>query len=100
MTGCGKHSSTQAARHPGTQALSLRSIRRRACNPTPSERCARSRRVEWATGRLDEPLTVEDLAVHAGCSARTLPRRFTEQLGTSPGRWLLAQRMASAEEAG
>ncbi|MEV6471450.1 helix-turn-helix domain-containing protein [Streptomyces sp. NPDC051657] len=54
--------------------------------------------VEWATGRLDEPLTVEDLAVHAGCSARTLARRFAEQLGTSPGRWLLAQRVIAARE--
>ncbi|MFJ9890415.1 GlxA family transcriptional regulator [Streptomyces sp. NPDC091287] len=54
--------------------------------------------VEWATGRLDEPLAVEDLAVHAGCSARTLARRFTEQLGTSPGRWLLAQRVIAARE--
>ncbi|MFD5343974.1 GlxA family transcriptional regulator [Streptomyces anulatus] len=54
--------------------------------------------VEWATGRLDEPLTVEDLAAHAGCSARTLARRFTEQLGTSPGRWLLAQRVIAARE--
>ncbi|NEE21840.1 helix-turn-helix domain-containing protein, partial [Streptomyces sp. SID7499] len=54
--------------------------------------------VEWATGRLDEPLTVEDLAEHAGCSARTLARRFTEQLGTSPGRWLVAQRVAAARE--
>ncbi|MFJ4307009.1 AraC family transcriptional regulator [Streptomyces anulatus] len=45
-------------------------------------------------------MTVEDLAVHVGCSARTLTRRFTEQLGTSPGQWLLAQRMASAEEVG
>ncbi|MFH9476894.1 GlxA family transcriptional regulator [Streptomyces anulatus] len=54
--------------------------------------------VEWATGRLDEPLTVEDLAAHAGCSTRTLARRFAEQLGTSPGRWLLAQRVIAARE--
>ncbi|MGQ4712625.1 GlxA family transcriptional regulator [Streptomyces anulatus] len=54
--------------------------------------------VEWATGRLDEPMTVDDLAAHAGCSARTLARRFIEQLGTSPGRWLLAQRVIAARE--
>lgn len=54
--------------------------------------------LEWATERLGEPLAVEDLAAHAGCSARTLARRFTEQLGTSPGRWLLAQRITAARE--
>ncbi|MEU3371092.1 helix-turn-helix domain-containing protein [Streptomyces sp. NPDC006660] len=54
--------------------------------------------LEWATGRLDEPLAVEDLAAHAGCSARTLARRFTEQVGTSPGRWLLDQRITAARE--
>lgn len=54
--------------------------------------------LEWATERPGEPLAVEDLAAHAGCSARTLARHFTEQLGTSPGRWLLAQRITAARE--
>ncbi|MEV5708483.1 helix-turn-helix domain-containing protein [Actinoallomurus sp. NPDC052274] len=52
--------------------------------------------LEWITGRLGEPLTVESMAAHAGVSARTLTRRFVEQLGTSPGQWLLAQRIATA----
>lgn len=67
--------------------------------PTPPRSTARWRRS--SSGRrayFDEPLTVEDLAAHAGCSARTLARRFTEQLGTSPGRWLLAQRVIAARE--
>ncbi len=34
----------------------------------------------------------------SGCSARTLARRFTEQLGTSPGWWLLAQRIVAARQ--
>ncbi|MGD3106073.1 GlxA family transcriptional regulator [Streptomyces sp. YGL11-2] len=54
--------------------------------------------LEWMTGRLDEPLTVEELAAHAGVSARTLARRFADQLGASPGQWLLAQRIATARE--
>jgi AraC family transcriptional activator FtrA len=29
-------------------------------------------------------------------SPRTLARRFAEQLGTSPGQWLLAQRITAA----
>ncbi|GII61596.1 AraC family transcriptional regulator [Sphaerisporangium krabiense] len=54
--------------------------------------------LEWATRRLGEPLTIETLAAHAGVSARTLARRFADQLGTSPGQWLLAQRIATARD--
>lgn len=52
--------------------------------------------LEWATSRLDTQLTLGLLAEHAGLSNRTLARRFTEQLGTSPGRWLLSQRLDAA----
>ncbi|WP_207550116.1 helix-turn-helix domain-containing protein [Thermostaphylospora chromogena] len=54
--------------------------------------------LEWVGGRLGEPITVEVMAAHAGVSARTLARRFADQLGTSPGRWLLAQRIAMAQD--
>ncbi|MFJ9848994.1 helix-turn-helix domain-containing protein [Streptomyces sp. NPDC101150] len=54
--------------------------------------------LEWVTGRLDAPLSVEELAAHAGLSARTLARRFADQLGVSPGQWLLAQRIAASRE--
>ncbi|PXX63136.1 AraC family transcriptional regulator with amidase-like domain [Nocardia tenerifensis] len=54
--------------------------------------------LEWATSRLDEPLTVDDLATQAAVSPRTLARRFTDQLGIGPGQWLLAQRIALARE--
>jgi AraC family transcriptional activator FtrA len=52
--------------------------------------------LEWAADRLDSPLTVGRLAGRAGLSGRTLARRFTEQLGTSPGRWLLDRRLDAA----
>jgi AraC family transcriptional activator FtrA len=52
--------------------------------------------LEWVTSRLDTRLTVGRLAERAGLSSRTLARRFTEQLGTSPGRWLLGQRLDAA----
>lgn len=52
--------------------------------------------LEWATSQLDTELTVGRLAEHAGLSARTLARRFTEQLGTSPGHWILGQRLDAA----
>lgn len=52
--------------------------------------------LDWAAERLHEPLTVDDLAARASVSARTLARRFAEQLGVSPGRWLLQQRVTAA----
>jgi AraC family transcriptional regulator, transcriptional activator FtrA len=54
--------------------------------------------LDWATDRLSEPLTVEDLAARCALSPRTLTRRFTEQLGTTPGQWLLAQRIARTRQ--
>ncbi|MBB5784620.1 AraC family transcriptional activator FtrA [Nonomuraea jabiensis] len=52
--------------------------------------------LDWAAERLHEPITVDDLAVRAGVSPRTLARRFAGGLGVSPGRWLLQQRIAAA----
>ncbi|MFD6277147.1 GlxA family transcriptional regulator [Streptomyces sp. NPDC060209] len=51
--------------------------------------------LEWLSGRLDQPVSVADMAVRSQVSARTLTRRFTEQLGISPGRWLLDRRIAA-----
>ncbi|MFD8526632.1 helix-turn-helix domain-containing protein [Streptosporangium canum] len=53
--------------------------------------------LDWAAERLHEPLTVDDLAARAGLSPRTLARRFADQLGVSPGRWLLRQRVTAAQ---
>ncbi|MEV4464663.1 helix-turn-helix domain-containing protein [Micromonospora echinofusca] len=52
--------------------------------------------LDWAAERLHEPLTVDDLAVRANLSPRTLARRFTAQLGISPGQWLLQRRVTAA----
>ncbi|NYH55810.1 AraC family transcriptional activator FtrA [Nocardiopsis arvandica] len=49
--------------------------------------------LDWAVSRLDTRLTLGRLAERAGVSRRTLSRRFTEQLGTSPGQWLLRRRL-------
>jgi transcriptional regulator GlxA family with amidase domain len=51
---------------------------------------------DWALTRLDEPLALADLARHAGMSLRTFARRFNEEVGLSPGRWLIQQRVARA----
>jgi transcriptional regulator GlxA family with amidase domain len=50
----------------------------------------------WALERLDEPLDLERLAAHARMSIRTFTRRFRDETGLSPGRWLLAQRVEHA----
>lgn len=50
----------------------------------------------WAGDHLDRPLTVEELASHAGMSRRTFTRRFRDEVGTSPGQWLTGQRVELA----
>ncbi|MFC7892836.1 helix-turn-helix domain-containing protein [Streptomyces sp. NPDC057381] len=52
--------------------------------------------LEWAQGRLHEPLTVTDLADRAAMSPATLHRRFRAQLGTTPLAWLTAERVTLA----
>lgn len=52
----------------------------------------------WITARLDQPLTVEDLARQAKVSTRHLTRHFHAATGTTPLRWLLVQRIRRAQE--
>jgi transcriptional regulator GlxA family with amidase domain len=52
----------------------------------------------WALERLDEPLSVADLARHACVSPRTFARRFRSETGTSSIQWLLAQRVLRAQQ--
>jgi transcriptional regulator GlxA family with amidase domain len=52
----------------------------------------------WALERLGEPLTLADLAAHARMSLRTFARRFHDEVGLSPGRWLIQQRVAHARQ--
>lgn len=54
--------------------------------------------LEWASARLDQQLTLADLAHEAGVSPRTLARRFHAALGTTPLQWLLGQRIRLAQE--
>lgn len=54
--------------------------------------------LDWLAERLGEPVTIESMAAHARVSTRTLARRFADQLGTSPGQWLLTQRIAAAQD--
>jgi len=50
----------------------------------------------WALDRLDQPLDLDTLAGHARMSLRTFTRRFREETGMSPGRWLVRQRVELA----
>lgn len=52
----------------------------------------------WADARLGTELSVDDLAAQLHVSTRTLARRFANELGTSPGAWLLTRRVAWARE--
>jgi len=52
----------------------------------------------WALEHLAEPLTVADLACHAGWAPRTLTRRFLAETGRTPLQWLTAQRVAHARQ--
>jgi AraC family transcriptional activator FtrA len=54
--------------------------------------------LEWARARLDQPLTVRDLAEHAGLSTRQLARRMHAELQAGPLDWLHQQRIARAQE--
>jgi transcriptional regulator GlxA family with amidase domain len=53
--------------------------------------------LDWALARLEEPLTLPDLAKQANVSVRTLVRRFAAATGTTPLQWLLAQRVRRAQ---
>lgn len=54
--------------------------------------------LSWARDNLHLHLTVGELACHASMSERTLARRFTAELGTTPLRWLIAARVDLACE--
>ncbi|MDX3076778.1 GlxA family transcriptional regulator [Streptomyces sp. MI02-7b] len=51
----------------------------------------------WMEEHCDRELSLEDIAAHAGTSARTLNRRFREQTGTTPLQWLHRARVRRAQ---
>ncbi|GIJ73591.1 GlxA family transcriptional regulator [Virgisporangium ochraceum] len=53
---------------------------------------------EWALQRLGEPLQLADLAAHARMSVRTFTRRFRDEVGMTPGQWLIRQRVEHARQ--
>lgn len=51
----------------------------------------------WMENHLDQEMTVEQLAALAHMSPRTYARRFQQETGTTPYRWLLRQRVLLAQ---
>jgi transcriptional regulator GlxA family with amidase domain len=54
--------------------------------------------LDWMADNLGRPLSVADLARRAHMSPRTFARRFTQETGTTPLRWLTAQRVLLAQQ--
>lgn len=52
--------------------------------------------IDWALAHLEERLSVDDLAAHAGMSRRNFTRRFAEVTGTTPARWVQTRRLDEA----
>ncbi|MBU8827911.1 helix-turn-helix domain-containing protein [Mycolicibacterium goodii] len=64
--------------------------------PSTSESSLASTLV-WAQERLEQPLTVRDLARHANTSVTSLHRHFHAEVGTTPLAWLTTQRLRLAQ---
>ncbi len=54
--------------------------------------------IGWMESHLDEQVTVCELADRAAMSARTFARRFVQETGTTPQRWLTGQRVLLAQQ--
>jgi transcriptional regulator GlxA family with amidase domain len=54
--------------------------------------------IEWMERHLDQQLAVSELAQLAAMSPRTFARRFVQETGTTPQRWLTGQRILLAEQ--
>lgn len=67
--------------------------------PVPEPRVSSTARARaWALERLDEPLSVGQLATVESMSTRTFTRRFRDEVGISAGQWLTQQRLDRALE--
>jgi transcriptional regulator GlxA family with amidase domain len=81
-----------ASHRPGGQAQFIT----RPPDPRVTDRLGAA--LDWARARLDEPLTVPDLAREAGLSARQLARRMHAETSLTPLGWLHQQRIVRAQD--
>jgi len=54
--------------------------------------------LEWLPAHLASPVTVAQMAARAHMSPRTFARRFVQETGTTPQRWLTGQRILLAQQ--
>ena len=52
----------------------------------------------WLLDRLADQISLDEMAIHAQMSVRTFTRRFRDEVGSTPGRWLTAQRLERARD--
>ncbi len=64
--------------------------------PVPDDGLGLAATRAWAIQEMHRPLTVTELADHAGYSTRTFARRFLAEVGATPLQWLTAQRLVEA----
>jgi transcriptional regulator GlxA family with amidase domain len=64
--------------------------------PVPDDRFSLAPTRAWAIQEMHRPVTVAELAAHAGYSTRTFARRFVAEVGATPLRWLTDQRLIEA----
>ncbi|MER5430442.1 helix-turn-helix domain-containing protein [Streptomyces sp. NPDC002588] len=56
-----------------------------------------ARLLSWLDERLEQPLSVAEMADHIGYSPRSFGRHFQAQFGTSPWKWVTRQRVLRAQ---
>jgi transcriptional regulator GlxA family with amidase domain len=65
--------------------------------PMPERRSASTASTRaWLLERLEREIDLDAMAEHARMSVRTFTRRFRDETGVSPGRWLMTQRVEHA----
>jgi AraC family transcriptional activator FtrA len=68
-----------------------------AADPLTEQACWLAELRAWLHSHLHEDVTLERLARAAAASPRTLARRFQRDIGTTPMRWVAAERIAIAK---
>jgi transcriptional regulator GlxA family with amidase domain len=53
--------------------------------------------LNWMLRNLEQDISIADMATKAHMSPRTFARRFADEVGTSPLRWLTEQRVLAAQ---
>ncbi|OEV05120.1 GlxA family transcriptional regulator [Streptomyces oceani] len=66
--------------------------------PGPEPRASTGTARAWALARLDQPLSLPELAARESMSVRTFTRRFRAEVGQTPWRWLAQQRLGRARQ--